>query len=84
MNRLLFLLAVAGLIYLLLRTASRRTHRDAPPPSGNSGYSEDMVRCIYCGVHLPRSESIMSGGKFYCCEAHRLAHQSRSTERDAG
>jgi uncharacterized protein len=33
-----------------------------------------MVRCIHCGVHLPRSESITSEGKFFCSEEHRRLH----------
>lgn len=84
MSRLLFLLAVAGLIYWMLKSSGSRAGKNIPPAKPDDGYTEDMVRCIYCGVHLPRSESIMSGGKFYCCEAHRLAHQSRPAEHDAG
>lgn len=84
MSRLLFLLAVAGLIYWMLKSSKGGARKDSPPARGDSGYTEDMVRCIYCGVHLPRSESIMSGGKFYCCEAHRLAHQSPPDKHDAG
>jgi len=32
---------------------------------------EDMVRCEVCQVNLPRSESLLSQGKFYCCDEHR-------------
>jgi len=35
---------------------------------------EDMVRCAECGMHLPRSESIESAGRFYCSAEHRRAH----------
>jgi uncharacterized protein len=30
-----------------------------------------MVRCTVCGVHLPRSESFTSRGKFFCSDEHR-------------
>jgi uncharacterized protein len=39
---------------------------------------EDMVRCVQCGVHLPRSESVMSGDLFYCSPDHRQLHQNKS------
>jgi uncharacterized protein len=39
---------------------------------------EDMVRCVQCGVHLPRSESVMSGELFYCSPDHRRLHQGKS------
>ena len=32
---------------------------------------EDMVRCVVCKVNLPRSEAVLSQGKFYCCDDHR-------------
>ena len=39
---------------------------------------EDMVRCVHCGVHLPRSESVMSGELFYCSPDHRRLDQGNS------
>jgi uncharacterized protein len=35
---------------------------------------EDMVRCVHCGVHLPRSESVTSEGEFFCSDEHRRLH----------
>jgi uncharacterized protein len=34
-----------------------------------------MVRCAQCGVHLPKSESILVGGNFFCCAEHRDAYR---------
>ena len=31
---------------------------------------EEMVQCQYCKVHLPRSEAVTSGDRFYCSRAH--------------
>lgn len=43
---------------------------------------EDMVRCAYCDVHLPKSESIVEHGKYFCCTKHRrLYSQSRSGDK---
>jgi uncharacterized protein len=72
MSRLLFLLAVVVLVYLLLKSFRRQTPKqDASTPV------EDMVRCAQCGVHMPKSESILAGGNFYCCDAHRREHTSK-------
>lgn len=85
MSRLLFFAAVVAVVYLLLKSyRSRAAGQNAHARTDHAGHAEDMVRCIYCGVHLPKSESILAGGKYYCCEAHRLAHQPPPQDRDAG
>ena len=74
------ILVVLGLllVYWILKGYRRRVERrDAPPPAGE----EDMVQCARCGVHLPRSESISTQGRFYCSAEHQRAHQS---ERGSG
>jgi uncharacterized protein len=30
-----------------------------------------MVKCAQCGVNLPRSEAIYSGGDFFCTPEHQ-------------
>ena len=78
MSRLIFIVAIAAVVYLLLKSYRNRISGEQPQgrPEPPPAHAEDMVRCVHCGVHLPRSESIMSGGKFYCSEEHRRAHQS--------
>ena len=68
MSRLLFLIAVVVVVYWLLKS-----YRNSLPGKEADGRAEDMVRCAYCGVHLPKSESIMAGNKYYCDEEHRRA-----------
>jgi uncharacterized protein len=72
MSRLLFLLAVIAVVFLLLRA-----YRKKPPKPDVPAAAEEMVRCAQCGVHLPKSESIMAGGNFYCSDAHRIEHTSK-------
>ena len=72
MSRLLFLLAVVIVVYLLLKS-----YRKQPPKPDVYAQAEDMVRCAQCGVHLPRSESILAGGNFYCSDEHRRQHTSK-------
>lgn len=77
MSRLFFLLAVGVLVYLLLRSL-RKPSRDGQTSAAPD--AEDMVRCAQCGVHLPRSESLLADGRIFCCEAHRRAFQETGSD----
>ncbi len=72
MSRLLFLLLVIVVVYLLLKSFRRH-----PPSQDVSSAAEEMVRCAQCGVHLPKSESIMAAGNYYCSDAHRRQHTAK-------
>jgi len=67
MSRLLFLFAIAAVIYLLLKSF----HKNASPEK--SDLTEDMVRCAHCGVHIPVSECLRAGDQTFCSAAHRDA-----------
>ena len=67
MSRLLFLIAIAAVIYLLFKSARKNLPPQAVKPA------EDMVRCAHCGVHLPAGESVSAGDLHFCCAAHRDA-----------
>jgi uncharacterized protein len=69
MSRLFLLIAIAAVVYLLVKS-----YRKSVPPQDRS-VAEDMVRCAHCGVHLPKSESIMAGGQFFCGAEHRDAYR---------
>jgi len=73
------LLVVFGLLlaYWILRSYRRRIDRGEE--RRRAGEAEQMVRCAQCGVHLPRSESIASGGSFFCSAEHRRERESRRT-----
>jgi uncharacterized protein len=66
MSKILVFAALAFVIYLLLRSSRVRRSR----PRGDRPV-ESMVACEGCGVHLPRSEALVSQGRFYCSEEHR-------------
>ncbi len=72
MSKIVSLILITVLVvYLLRRMAGKRVDQSkSPPPAGNKA-AEDMVRCHACGVNLPRSEAILSQGRFYCCDEHR-------------
>lgn len=69
LGKLILLLLAVGLVVLLLKHYRRS---QTPPPAPRA--SQDMVRCAHCGVHLPRSESLLADGRYYCCESHRDQH----------
>lgn len=69
MGKLLFFVFLAlAVLYLFRRAAPPPPPARFPPESENG---EDMVRCAVCGVHLPRSEALMTRGVFYCGPAHQ-------------
>jgi uncharacterized protein len=63
------LLIVAFIIAIVLWLKYLARQRDELPRQEKS--PEDMVRCEVCKVNLPRSEAVLSQGKFYCCDEHR-------------
>jgi uncharacterized protein len=72
MSRLIFLVVVVAVVYWLLRSYLKQSSRQDAPES-----SEEMVRCAQCGVHVPKGEGILSGGEYFCSEAHRADHAGR-------
>ncbi|WP_090960109.1 PP0621 family protein [Nitrosospira sp. Nsp18] len=76
MGRLLFFALIVVFFIWVIRSYRRAIKKQGEEarkePSSIEG--EDMVRCIHCGVHLPRSESIVSEGKFFCSDEHRRLH----------
>ncbi|WP_413437263.1 PP0621 family protein [Sulfuriferula sp. GW1] len=73
MAKILLLLIIGGVIYWVIKSPARGNRQSgdrvkAKPP-------EDMVRCMHCGVNLPRSEAVLSRGEFFCGNEHRQLHQ---------
>ena len=69
MSRLLLIIAIAAVIYLLIRSYRKQTQQQDKPSA------EDMVRCAHCGVHLPKGESVQADGRFFCSAEHRDAYR---------
>jgi uncharacterized protein len=45
--------------------------------------AEPMIRCVECGVHAPKSESVLVAGQTFCSHDHAKRHAARPTGRDA-
>ncbi|MFM0554080.1 PP0621 family protein [Paraburkholderia sediminicola] len=63
--------------------------KDANGPNGGARASapaqlaEPMIRCVECGVHAPKSDSVVVAGQPFCSAAHAQRHGARPTGRDA-
>ena len=66
--KILLLLAIAFVVWGVLRGYQRSLRT---PPTPRQRDVEDMVKCAHCGVNLPRSEAIYSGGSFFCTPEHQ-------------
>lgn len=73
MSRLIFLFAIVAVAYWLLRSYVKR-----PPSQPATKAPEEMVRCAQCGVHIPKSESILAEEMYFCTAAHQHAHSQRN------
>lgn len=62
-------LILLGIIWWVLTGRGKRSQASAPV-SRKDLPAEQMVVCAHCGVHLPQSEALASGGQMYCSDAH--------------
>lgn len=72
---LVLLLIVVGLTWWWLARAARvrrdATRRDNKPGGPASTMPQAMVRCVHCGLHLPRADALADGERLFCSEDHR-------------
>lgn len=61
------------LVFVVFYAYWRSQNRPAPLPRTPPPLAppQDMVACDHCGLHLPRSEALSSGGHHYCCAEHQ-------------
>lgn len=70
-------------------SAGANSAAGAKDPNGGARTSEapqlaePMIRCVECGVHAPKSESVVVAGQPFCSAAHAQRHGARPTGRDA-
>ena len=68
MFRLLFWIALIAAAVWLWRRFSRPATPPAPAP--DEAQAAPMVRCAYCGVHVPQAHALTSNQLWYCSQAH--------------
>lgn len=69
---MLRLILLAAAIWLAIVFIRQLLQGGKPPARDRRGGEQDMVRCAHCGTHVPESEAIQDGNRFYCSERHRL------------
>jgi uncharacterized protein len=67
--KILLLIAMVFVVLGVLRAYQRSLGKPSAPT--RESRVEDMVKCAHCGVNLPRSEAIYSGGAFFCTAEHQ-------------
>ncbi|NGM87008.1 hypothetical protein G5B35_06740 [Parapusillimonas sp. SGNA-6] len=61
---------------ILARHNARRDDDESIPPQAPRrgappvGHAEAMVQCEHCGIHMPRSEAVLSQGRIWCSVEH--------------
>lgn len=70
------------------RPADRAAGQQADTSSRRAGaagtrLAEPMVRCMECGVHVPKSESVVAAGQPFCCEEHARRYVARASAATA-
>lgn len=76
MTKYLLMIALAVVVWWMWRKSRAQDAATQRPPAQRA--AERMVKCSYCGVNQPVSESLLAGGRYYCCAAHRQAAESEA------
>lgn len=77
MAKIIAWLVLIFVVLLALRVIARRkagTAGDAARATGSRLSSEPMVRCVRCGVFVPRAEAKETRGGYVCATEGCVAH----------
>lgn len=69
MIKILLLIVIGFAVWAVIRAYQRSLNKPQAPV--REKVAEDMVKCAHCGVNMPRSEAIYSGGAFFCTLEHK-------------
>lgn len=68
------MIILAGMIIARIISQNKARKNTPPDPTRRAprtrGSTESMVRCAHCGIHLPRSEALMSNHHTWCSLEH--------------
>ncbi|MGH8501867.1 MAG: PP0621 family protein [Gammaproteobacteria bacterium] len=82
MTRLFLILAIVFLAILLWRSLlgkleARNKSNERKPIAHN------MIRCDYCGLHVPEDTIVRLDGRCYCSNEHKALHnKARNSQKD--
>ena len=81
--RLLLLIVAIVAVFLAVRTllrsagSRRQVAHNARPERLKEGGA--IIRCAWCGVHVPEAEAWREGDRYYCTRQHAELDRNRST-----
>lgn len=75
MARLLLFLVLIILAALIYRRVLQ--YKKQNTTSNKRLISKNMVRCDYCGIHVPEDEVVNDDDRSYCSEEHKLLDQPK-------
>lgn len=78
MIKLLIWFLLAWLVVTGLRKIARSEPASRP---GAGNLQEEMVRCVRCGLHVPKSEAFPVDGGWACSPGHAATGHGASTDR---
>lgn len=67
MGKILLLAIAIWLVITILKQYKKSVEKNE---AASKAVSEDMVQCSKCGVHLPKSDSLLVNQQYFCCESH--------------
>jgi uncharacterized protein len=74
MARLLLILVIVLLAVLLWRGLQKKIKTQ---DNKNGPKALDMIRCDYCGLHVPKNSALLRQGRRYCSEEHMRIDNNR-------
>ncbi len=77
MARLVLVLAIVLVIALIYRSVRNYAAQSSRLPQKVA--PKNMVRCRYCGLHLPEDQALCIDGRSYCSEEHKLLGEDKNT-----
>ena len=68
----LFILIVLVLVavWLVRRALARLNEPEGGADKDGTAVRDELVRCVHCGLLLPRAEARQSAGAIYCSDEH--------------
>jgi uncharacterized protein len=68
---LVLILVVLAVVFIARVLAAPRRERDESGGPPRVGKEELVVPCAHCGIHVPESAAVRSGGRVFCSDDHR-------------
>ena len=73
---LIRLIIIALSVWLLLKLVKRLFLGESQSQQQKGTKIASMIKCAWCGVHVPENEAIRGNRGYYCCEEHKAQAES--------